>query len=99
MKLKPIVYTLLVMIAFLAVYYFYPGTTLPQGTVINRLVVHKGKRTMQAYSNGTLVKTYTVALGFTPEGHKQTEGDGRTPEGIYTIMRVMQKVPTTKTLA
>jgi murein L,D-transpeptidase YafK len=26
-----------------------------------------------------------VALGFAPEKHKEREGDGRTPEGAYTI--------------
>jgi murein L,D-transpeptidase YafK len=26
-----------------------------------------------------------VSLGFTPEGHKQRQGDGRTPEGSYYV--------------
>jgi murein L,D-transpeptidase YafK len=26
-----------------------------------------------------------VALGFSPERHKEREGDGRTPEGSYTV--------------
>jgi murein L,D-transpeptidase YafK len=64
---------------------FLPEKMLPPGTVVDRLVVHKSKRQMQAYSNGALVKTYTVSLGFNPGGHKQFEGDGCTPEGIYTI--------------
>jgi len=85
MKLKYMAYFILIALALLAVYYFYPGQQLPAGTVIDRLVVHKGKRQMQAYSNGALIKTYTVSLGFNPEGHKQFEGDGRTPEGVYTI--------------
>lgn len=85
MKTKLISYILLGGLAALAGYYFYPGKKLPEGTVIDRLVVHKGKRSMEAYSNGTLVKTYTIALGFDPTGHKAFEGDGRTPEGTYTI--------------
>ena len=28
-----------------------------------------------------------VGLGFAPEGHKQVEGDGKTPEGTYVINR------------
>lgn len=76
---------LLLTIIGLAVYYFYPEKMLPPGTVVDRLVVHKSKRQMEAYSNGALVKTYTVALGFNPGGHKQFEGDGCTPEGTYTI--------------
>ena len=26
---------------------------------------------------------WPIGLGFTPEGHKRAEGDGRTPEGLY----------------
>jgi len=39
---------------------------------------------------GTLihaVRRYRVALGREPVGHKVREGDGRTPEGRYTIDR------------
>ena len=30
---------------------------------------------------------YNIHLGFAPEGHKQFEGDGKTPEGLYRIDR------------
>ncbi len=33
------------------------------------------------------LKEYEIKLGFAPEGHKQIEGDGRTPEGVYRIDR------------
>jgi murein L,D-transpeptidase YafK len=33
------------------------------------------------------LKKYNVELGFAPEGHKQFEGDGKTPEGTYRINR------------
>lgn len=52
---------------------------------IDTLVVDKAERIMSAYAQGKLVKTYQIALGFTPKGHKQFEGDGKTPEGEYTI--------------
>lgn len=58
---------------------------LPEDTVIDRLVVHKSKRTMSAYYQGTLLKTYPISLGKQPVGHKQFEGDGKTPEGKYRI--------------
>jgi murein L,D-transpeptidase YafK len=35
----------------------------------------------------TIVHTYDIALGFQPLGHKQFEGDGKTPEGTYLIDR------------
>jgi murein L,D-transpeptidase YafK len=32
-----------------------------------------------------VLRSYDIALGFAPEGHKQFEGDGKTPEGAYYI--------------
>lgn len=60
-------------------------TPLPEDAVIDRLVVHKSKHTMSAYSQGKLLKTYPIALGKQPVGHKHFEGDGKTPEGKYRI--------------
>ena len=57
---------------------------LPEDAVIDRLVVHKSKRTMSAYSQGRLLKTIPF-VGKQPVGHKQFEGDGKTPEGKYRI--------------
>lgn len=53
--------------------------------MINKLIVYKSKRQLHAYYNDTHLKTYPIALGFNPIGHKQFEGDGKTPEGIYYI--------------
>ena len=66
-------------------YYVYPEAALPVNTKIDRLVVTKGKRIMQAYSRGQLIKTYKISIGQNPWGDKQFEGDKRTPEGEYTI--------------
>ena len=32
-----------------------------------------------------VMKKYNISLGFDPLGHKMREGDGKTPEGLYTI--------------
>lgn len=32
-----------------------------------------------------IIKEYDVAFGANPKGHKQQEGDEKTPEGIYTL--------------
>ncbi|EGZ48572.1 L,D-transpeptidase family protein [Neisseria wadsworthii] len=59
---------------------------LSERAVVARLVLRKGAREMDAYDEaGRLLKTYPVSLGFNPKGHKQFEGDGKTPEGSYTI--------------
>lgn len=50
-----------------------------------RVVVLKSQRTLQLFDGPTLLKTYGVALGPRPSGHKQKRGDGRTPEGEYFV--------------
>lgn len=74
----------LLLLAF-TFYYFFPGKKLPSGKTINRLVVYKSKRKMEAWRGDELLKTYTISLGKDPVGHKQFEGDCKTPEGIYHI--------------
>ena len=48
-------------------------------------VVHKAQRRMDLFAGETLLKTYRVALGGNPAGHKQRRGDLKTPEGEYYI--------------
>lgn len=50
-----------------------------------RVVVEKGARRLRLYAGGELVRVRHVALGFTPEGDKVRQGDGRTPEGEYKV--------------
>ncbi|MFB2532029.1 murein L,D-transpeptidase family protein [Paracoccus sp. p4-l81] len=57
------------------------------GPPVTQVQVHKGKRQLMLFSGQTLLKTYKVGLGYAPEGHKQFEGDGKTPEGVYYIDR------------
>ncbi len=49
------------------------------------IVIKKKERTLELFDGGCLVKTYKIALGFAPEGDKQREGDGKTPEGEFYI--------------
>ena len=35
----------------------------------------------------SILRSYRIALGRDPVGHKMQEGDGRTPQGRYTIDR------------
>lgn len=52
---------------------------------VDRIVVLKSARRMNLLYRGRVVRTYSIALGFAPKGHKAKEGDGRTPEGLYRI--------------
>ena len=49
------------------------------------VLVRKSERKLYLYSGNQEIKSYNIALGKQPEGHKQTEGDSRTPEGTYTL--------------
>ncbi|WBY17856.1 L,D-transpeptidase family protein [Erythrobacteraceae bacterium WH01K] len=54
--------------------------------MVEYLLVDKSERTLWAYSRGKIVRTYTgLQFGDAMFGHKQFEGDERTPEGRYVI--------------
>jgi murein L,D-transpeptidase YafK len=63
----------------------WPRQSLPVGSHADRVVVRKSARVLEVYEGDRLLRTYGVSLGRTPVGHKQQEGDGRTPEGRYVI--------------
>ncbi len=51
-----------------------------------KILVDKSERKMELLdAGGQVQRTYQIALGENPIGHKTQEGDGKTPEGIYTI--------------
>ncbi|MBE9553954.1 MAG: L,D-transpeptidase family protein [Proteobacteria bacterium] len=51
----------------------------------DKVLVDKGERQIHLLRDGEVWKSYPIGLGFAPEGHKQHEGDGRTPEGDYIL--------------
>lgn len=55
------------------------------GPEVTSIQVHKGARKMYLLHHGKVLEEFDVSLGFAPEGHKQFEGDGKTPEGTYYI--------------
>jgi len=57
------------------------------GPPVTQVVVNKGARQMLLLNGNTVLKAYRIGLGNEPLGHKQFEGDGKTPEGLYYIDR------------
>ena len=55
------------------------------GPAVTQVVVNKSDRKMYLLHGTTVLKSYEVGLGNVPVGHKQFEGDGKTPEGSYLI--------------
>ena len=63
-----------------------PRTARPAPALrADKIMVLKGARKLHLLRAGVIVRTYRIALGFAPKGHKQRKGDGRTPEGRYRI--------------
>jgi murein L,D-transpeptidase YafK len=51
------------------------------------VLVLKSQRVLRLLNRGRTVAEYPVRLGLNPVGHKQREGDFRTPEGFYELSR------------
>jgi len=49
------------------------------------LVIRKYARGLEVYDGTWLVRSFGMALGFSPDGDKEIEGDGRTPEGEFYV--------------
>ncbi|MBR9761977.1 MAG: L,D-transpeptidase family protein [Rhodobacteraceae bacterium] len=58
-----------------------------RGPEVTRIHVLKGQRQMFLMHNDEVLRAYGIGLGFAPVGHKQFQGDGKTPEGAYMIDR------------
>ena len=52
---------------------------------VDVVVIEKRRRRMHLYYRDRILRSYRVALGQNPTGHKRDRGDGRTPEGLYRI--------------
>ncbi len=59
------------------------GDTLPTAS---RVLVRKSERRMYLLRGDEVLRSYRVALGLNPVGHKEREGDFRTPEGKYRLV-------------
>ena len=85
MKIFSVCITVSALIALAAVFNF--GQTHPPLPAMKnpRIVIEKKKRLLKIYDGARLVRRYEIALGFAPVGDKETEGDGKTPEGKFYV--------------
>ena len=49
------------------------------------VLIKKSERKLYLLKGGRTLRTMDIALGLVPNGHKQAEGDFRTPEGRYKL--------------
>lgn len=62
-----------------------PAASSPE-VLADLVVVEKQHRVLSLFHQGRVLRQYEgLQLGGQPYGHKQFEGDGRTPEGRYVI--------------
>ncbi len=59
----------------------------PEAAWVDHILIEKSARRLTATQNGAVVMQADIALGFTPEGDKEVEGDGKTPVGVFKINR------------
>lgn len=52
---------------------------------VDKVVVYKAQRELQLCEGDSVLARYKIALGQNVMGHKQREGDSRTPEGRYLL--------------
>lgn len=56
-----------------------------RGPEVTSIQVQKSARRMYLLHDREVLQAYDIGLGFQPFGHKEVEGDGKTPEGAYFI--------------
>ena len=61
-----------------------PGAA-PAEQLADCVLVVKSERRLHLLREGEVFASFRVSFGANPEGHKQQEGDERTPEGSYVL--------------
>ena len=54
---------------------------------VDYILIEKSADRLTASLDGEIVMQVPISLGFAPTGDKQQEGDGKTPEGLFTVNR------------
>jgi len=57
----------------------------PAEIMADLVILKKSSRRLYLMKEGKILRQYKVDLGGNPKGHKQQEGDNRTPEGHYLL--------------
>ncbi|KQU66847.1 hypothetical protein ASC75_09565 [Aminobacter sp. DSM 101952] len=63
----------------------FASASMARAEAVDLVRVDKSERRLELLSGDKVVRSYAVALGANPVGHKRQEGDERTPEGRYVL--------------
>ncbi len=86
MKRRHLLAVLLLPLSFALL--FHDGFATAQEPLLGKadlVLVFKGERRLELRQGGRALRSYRIALGGNPLGHKMQEGDERTPEGLYQL--------------
>lgn len=72
-------------LAFAAALTLIVSTSVYAGEKADFVVVEKSKNLLSLYKAGRLLASYHAVFGGNPVGAKESQGDGRTPEGRYIL--------------
>ena len=81
----PRIQLMLVLLATLAALAWAPSAAARTSNKADLVVVKKAQRTLELLHQGRIIRSFEISLGENPLGHKRRQGDGRTPEGRYTL--------------
>jgi len=80
------VHKLVTLVSYLLVFCILStGAVSADDGLADRVLVNKSERKLYLLNGTEVMRSYDIALGLVPEGHKQREGDFRTPEGDYLL--------------
>ena len=71
----------MIKICYLLYLYIFLSVAVANGSV-DMIIVEKSMRILKLMEHGSVIKKYSIDLGFDPIGHKHFKGDGKTPEGL-----------------
>ena len=76
---------LLLTVSFLAAAGAAEPTYAGDFPLADSVLVEKANRKLHLLKDGQAFRTFQIALGVAPVGHKEQEGDQKTPEGSYML--------------
>lgn len=86
MSMNRIIAVALVGVLLLAMPAPWSTATATSFEIADRVVVRKAERKLYLMRGDEVLRSFRIALGLSPQGHKLREGDFRTPEGRYQLV-------------
>ncbi len=68
-----------------SLFFLIPVSAFSSSLLADKVLVRKSISTLYLLKSGKILKTYHIVLGPHPKGPKLRRGDGRTPEGRYSL--------------